>query len=107
MSKIVSIIIAPPISERVVKAFNIINEMIRTDANIFIYLIGDGVYCGIKGMNLSTIDSGRIQVFASKEDLEARGIQEDLLSKDVKCQYDLIEKMIVDIMESADRILCF
>lgn len=107
MLKVVSIIIDPPLSERVAKAFDIINEIIRTDANVTVYLIGDGVYCGMRGMTLETIDSERIQVFASKEDLEARGVQEDLLSKRLRCQYDLIGKMIVDIMESADRILCF
>jgi len=105
--KVVSIIMDPPISERVEKAFDLISEIIRTDASVTVYLIGDGVYCGMRGMNLETIDSEHIQVFASKEDLEARGIQEDLLTKRVKCQYNLVEKMVVDIMESADRILCF
>ncbi|MBS7249893.1 MAG: hypothetical protein KIH08_04775 [Candidatus Freyarchaeota archaeon] len=107
MLNVVSIIMNPPISERVAKAFIIINEMIRAEANVTIYLIGDGVYCGMKGMSLENISSESIRVLASKEDLEARGIQEDLLSQKVKCQYDLIGKMIVDIMESADRILCF
>jgi sulfur relay protein TusB/DsrH len=105
--KIVSIILEPPSSERVVKAFSIIREMIKLDAAVSIYLLGDGIYCGIKGMNLEIINSDNLQVFANKDDLEARGIQEDLLSKRVKCQNNSIEKMIVDIMEQADRIICF
>lgn len=107
LSKIIFIILEPPSSERVVKAFSIMREMINPDAEVSIYLLGDGVYCGVKGVNLEIINSDNLQVFVNKEDIEARGIQNALLLEKVQCQNNSIEKMIVDIMENADRILCF
>ncbi|MEM3587653.1 MAG: DsrH/TusB family sulfur metabolism protein [Candidatus Jordarchaeaceae archaeon] len=107
MLKIVFIILEPPSSDRAIKAFSMIREMIKRDADVSIYLLGDGVYCGMKGVNLEIINSDNLRVFVNKEDIEARGILDDLLLEKVQCQNNSIERMIVDVMENADRILCF
>jgi len=103
--KIVTIIIDSPGSERAKNALSIVEEASKLGATVSLYLLGNGVYLGTKGF-LERVEPG-VEVYAREEDLEARGIRGDLLSERVRHPPNVLDRMIHEIMEEADRVLCF
>ncbi len=76
---------------------------------ITVYLVGNGVYCARK----NHIAFERIKklindviIYASSDDLKARGIQTKHLMEGV-LTVDNYDKIVVDIMENFDQILSF
>jgi len=75
---------------------------------ITIYLIGNGVYCariGHKsGLSIKIIKNSRVKVM--RQDLSARGIEEEQLMEGVESMgsYD---EMVHEIMEEFDQVLSF
>lgn len=81
--------------------------------DVSIYLLGNGVYCFREGYSKSEMvmdilkDSNKsFKIYASLDDLNARGIIVKNLIKDVETilTYD---EMVVDMMENVDQILSF
>jgi len=76
---------------------------------VAVYLIGDGVFCAI-GVHPSSKLSGLLsnggEVYARKEDLEARGLLSRVLTG-VEMLFDFYDKLIEDVMERADRVMSF
>ena len=76
---------------------------------VAVYLIGDGVFCAI-GKHPSSKLSGLLpnggEIYARKEDLEARGLFSQVLAG-VEIPSDFYDKLIEDVMEMADRVMSF
>jgi tRNA 2-thiouridine synthesizing protein B len=77
--------------------------------DVYVYLIGDGVYCARKGHQQSQkihkiIENGQLYVLS--EDLQARGIHPDQTFAGTKIMSDYQELVMV-IMEELDQILTF
>jgi len=80
---------------------------------VSIYLLGNGVYSFMakhsKSNTLMGIikDSNRnTRVYASLDDLKARGISADSLAKNVD-SFVSYDEMVLDIMENMDQVLSF
>lgn len=76
---------------------------------VYVYLIGDGVYCARKGHQQSVkiqkiIENGRL--YALSEDLEARGISpgQTFPGTEIIPGYP---ELVVAIMEDMDQVLTF
>jgi tRNA 2-thiouridine synthesizing protein B len=77
--------------------------------DVFIYLVGDGVYCARKGHQKSAqihriIEHG--QIYALSEDLQARGIAPEHTFPGTKILASYPE-LVVAIMEEMDQVLTF
>ncbi len=81
--------------------------------DVFIYLLGNGVYCFRSGhsksemmMNILTGSNKDSKVYVCLDDLKARGISFNSL---VKCVEPLMsyDEMVIDIMEKMDQVLSF
>lgn len=77
--------------------------------DVYVYLVGDGVYCARKGHQKSSkihkiIENG--QVYALSEDLQARGISPELTIPGIKILASY-QELVVAIMEEMDQILTF
>jgi len=73
------------------------------------YLAGDGVFCAIgkhPSSKLSDLLSNGGEIYARKEDLEARGLLSQVLAG-VEIPSDFYDKLIEDVMEGADRVISF
>jgi len=77
---------------------------------VWLYACGDGVYSIINASPLSNTIRIIIRkegfVYASREDMEARGITIDLIIEGVRIPKDFYDQLVTDIMERADRIIC-
>ena len=76
---------------------------------VAVYLIGDGVFCAIgkhPSSKLSGLLSNGGEIYARKEDLEARGLLSQVLTG-VAVPSDFYDKLIEDVMERADRVMSF
>lgn len=81
--------------------------------DISIYLIGNGVYSFRKGhpkasviMKLLDESDKTSKIFACVDDLKARGIKINSLTKGVK-PFDNYDEMVLDVMENMDQVLSF
>jgi tRNA 2-thiouridine synthesizing protein B len=77
--------------------------------DVYIYLVGDGVYCARKGHQKSSkireiIERGHLH--ALSEDLQARGISPERTFPGTKIIPGYRE-LVLDIMEEMDQILTF
>jgi tRNA 2-thiouridine synthesizing protein B len=77
--------------------------------DVFVCLVGDGVYCARKGHQKSgkihtIIENG--QLFALSEDLQARGISTEhtFPGTEILANY---QELVIFIMEEMDQILTF
>jgi len=76
---------------------------------VAVYLIGDGVFCAIgkyPSPKLIGLLSDGGEIYARKEDLEARGLLSRVLTG-VEIPFDFYDKLIEDVMERADRVMSF
>jgi len=76
---------------------------------VAVYLIGDGVFSAIgkhPSPKLSGLLSNGGEIYAHKEDLEARGLLSQVLTG-VELPFDFYDKLIEDVMERADRVMSF
>jgi len=76
---------------------------------VAVYLIGDGVFCAVgkhPNAKLSGLLSNGGEIYARKEDLEARGLLSRVLTG-VEMPFDFYDKLIEDVMERADRVMSF
>ncbi len=72
-----------------------------------IYLLGNGVYCGRK-WHFNSLHKilEKSTIYASLNDLKARGIQQEDMIKDIIIFEDF-DLVVRDIMENLDQILSF
>jgi sulfur relay protein TusB/DsrH len=81
--------------------------------DVTIYLLGNGVYCFIAKhskshavMSILNDSNNTSKIYACLDDLKARGISVDRLTKDVD-SFVSYDEMVIDIMENLDQILSF
>lgn len=92
-------------SEEGFKTFIELSKLYIKTNHVSIYLIGNGVYCARKN---SDSNVGRIfkesNVYAYKNDLEARGIHENQLKKRI-ILFEDYEKMVTDVMRNFQQVI--
>jgi tRNA 2-thiouridine synthesizing protein B len=76
-------------------------QLIMLSENAVLYLSGDGVY-NLLGDALRALPGE--QIFACKEDLEARGVQPEVMAA---IPDDFYERLVKDIMLNGNRIYTF
>lgn len=84
-------------------------KLYRKDNEIFIYLVGNGVYCATQGhihSDLIKSLSQKNKVMAFENDISARGLQNKHLISEIETFNDYGE-LVTDIMEKMDQILSF
>ncbi len=81
----------------------------QAHAEIIIYLIGNGVYGGVRGhthADLVYFLAENHSVSISENDLKARGMKEDNLIPGAKLFTDY-DDLVVDLMEELDQVFSF
>jgi sulfur relay protein TusB/DsrH len=79
--------------------------------DVSIYLIGDGVLCAKKnqvghvGANIKNALENDVKVFASSQDLLARGLSELQVEQGVSVVGDIESIFVDDVMEHAARVI--
>ncbi|MBS7247919.1 MAG: DsrE family protein [Candidatus Freyarchaeota archaeon] len=102
--KVVIVVLDPPSSDRARKIMGLLEELAGLGTEVSVYFLGDGVYWGIKGC-LDRFANSRAEFFVEEGDLEARGIQREILSERVNIVSEIVERLVYEIMERAERVI--
>ncbi len=96
--KIIVLLTKPPHSERTKLCFRMIEG---SKGNCALYLAGDGVF-NLLSRSIDLLEKSCI--FACKEDMDARGVQED---NAVTMLVDFYERLMEDIMVGTCKVYTF
>lgn len=102
--RVVAIVFDPPSSDRARKIMSLVGRLAERGAEVLVYLLGDGVYWGVKGC-LDEGDVGGGVFFAGESDLEVRSIRGELLSEKVNVVPEIVGRLVDDVMEWAERVI--
>jgi sulfur relay protein TusB/DsrH len=112
MTNIALLISKPPHSdEGAERMCGISHRAKERGMDVVVYFIGDGVLCtkkdqkGYVGKNMKTALENGVKLKASANDLNARAIPKDQVESGVEVIENFEEDFVVNIMESADKVI--
>ena len=112
MTHLCTLITRPPHSEEDTQhMFGPIHAAQDKGMEVSMFLLGDGVLCGKKGLkgpvgeNMVNALSSNVSIKASKKDLQARAIANEQVTQGIEIVDDLEGDFVETTMEKADRVI--